>query len=135
MYFIPSDNSFISFALVHNCLSYHKREIIYLTIVFYLLGDVLTLLYIIQSYSIQCCMTLVGDSRRSIYISIVSCLLKKKKENSTFFKKEFNFGSRLPDELLLKIFKHLSPSSILTCAQVCRRWTALTKERQVKFTY
>lgn len=36
--------------------------------------------------------------------------------------------SRLPDELLLKIFRYLSPSELLVCAQVCRQWTTITKE-------
>lgn len=35
---------------------------------------------------------------------------------------------RLPDELLLKIFKYLSPSELLVCAQVCHQWTIITKE-------
>ncbi|XP_048576565.1 F-box only protein 15 isoform X2 [Nematostella vectensis] len=35
---------------------------------------------------------------------------------------------RLPDELLLGIFKFLSPSELLKCAQVCRHWSQLTTE-------
>ncbi|CAH3193685.1 unnamed protein product [Porites evermanni] len=35
---------------------------------------------------------------------------------------------RLPDELLLKIFRYLSPSELLVCAQVCHQWTIITKE-------
>lgn len=35
---------------------------------------------------------------------------------------------RLPDELLLKIFKYLSPSELLLCAQVCRQWMTVTKD-------
>lgn len=34
----------------------------------------------------------------------------------------------LPDEILLKIFKFLTPSELLVCAQVCHQWTTVTKE-------
>ncbi|KAJ7360632.1 F-box only protein 15 [Desmophyllum pertusum] len=35
---------------------------------------------------------------------------------------------RFPDELLLKIFKYLSPSELLVCAQVCHKWSTVSRE-------
>ena len=59
----------------------------------------------------------------------------KWKINSCNFNNHCNFiffVSRLPDEILLKIFKFLTPSELLVCAKVCHQWTTVTKERLMK---
>lgn len=42
--------------------------------------------------------------------------------------KSHDLINRLPSELLLTIFKYLGPSELLTCAQVCHKWSAVSKE-------
>ena len=39
------------------------------------------------------------------------------------------FVSSVPDEVLLKIFKYLSPSELLVCAQVCHKWSTVARDR------
>ncbi|XP_066019201.1 F-box only protein 15 isoform X2 [Pocillopora verrucosa] len=36
--------------------------------------------------------------------------------------------TRIPEEVILKIFKYLSPSELLVCAQVCHKWSAVSQD-------
>ncbi|XP_020609749.1 F-box only protein 15-like isoform X2 [Orbicella faveolata] len=46
--------------------------------------------------------------------------------------KSLDLVNRLPNEILLTIFKCLGPSELLICAQVCHKWSAVSKESETK---
>ena len=106
----------VKLTLVSSCSSWYKYYI-----------------HIIEMYVLCYCWSVCTSDFRERWLTIFSCYFYSVSlffnQNTHFFVLNKIIFVRLPDELLVTIFKYLGPSELLTCAQVCHKWSAVSKER------